>query len=242
MRSTSSNSNDGPKPLSQWLVFGLLLLLPTLAGCHKNGLQKPAQRCVECALKKHDNTTDMVAAARRFGRLCDQGDAASCSVLGVMFEHGRGVQSDVLMARRLYRKACSNGNSRACVNLGKLYESGRKTRLDPEAATILYDLACRRGDGAGCYQVARMHHKQGETKRALVALRRSCQQKHAEACAGLGAIYEHGTGVKQSLWHAKSLFRRACVHGSQTACVRYERLMPRALARRSTKRPPAATR
>ena len=55
-----------------------------------------------------------------FKRGCDQGNAAGCNHLGLLYEHGRGVANDSNRAADLFKKACDEGNDLGCRNLSRL--------------------------------------------------------------------------------------------------------------------------
>jgi TPR repeat protein len=116
-----------------------------VVGCGSGSLQERQQKCVECALRQHETIADMHAAVARFDRGCLSGDARSCSVLGVMYEEGRGVRRDAARARALYAHACSAGNAPACTNLGRLVQE-----RDTAGALVAFEVACHRGDVEGC--------------------------------------------------------------------------------------------
>ena len=78
------------------------------------------QVCVENALRNHPSPADMRDAAPAFAGACNGGEAASCSVLGVMYELGWNVPADISRARSLYATACDAHNLRGCENLRNL--------------------------------------------------------------------------------------------------------------------------
>jgi len=84
------------------------------------GVKYDAQECVENALRNRPDPEAVSDAAVAFARACREGEAASCSVLGVMYELGRGFPRNTPYARTLYRSACQQQNQRACENLGEL--------------------------------------------------------------------------------------------------------------------------
>jgi TPR repeat protein len=84
------------------------------------GVKYDAQECVENALRNRPDPAAVSDAAVAFARACQEGEAASCSVLGVMYELGRGFPMNTPYARTLYRGACEAQNLRACENLSEL--------------------------------------------------------------------------------------------------------------------------
>src|SRR5664279_1979980 len=58
------------------------------------------------------------------------GDAAAQWVLGVRYEHGKGVPQDYAQAAAWYRKAAEQGNATAQWLLGDLYDLGHGVPQD----------------------------------------------------------------------------------------------------------------
>lgn len=88
-----------------------LALVAALAGL-SSGCPRQASRLPETA---SDNV-------RRYARECDDGVAASCYALGLVFELGeetrQGVPRDDARARSLFERACDGGEAAACEELG----------------------------------------------------------------------------------------------------------------------------
>jgi TPR repeat protein len=57
---------------------------------------------------------DDMAAIDPLERGCKAGNGPSCELLGSMYQHGRGVASDMRRARSLYRDACAHGRAELC--------------------------------------------------------------------------------------------------------------------------------
>jgi TPR repeat protein len=201
-----------------------MLMLPILwiLGCASTSgsLGPSEQKCIECSLRRHGAAETMPAALARFDSDCRSGNAASCSVLGVMHEHGRGVARDPKRASSLYQQACQQGNPAGCVNLGRLLGSGVGGRRDAEGAALIFEVACHDGVNEGCYQLAQAHYRSGNVSAARTALSQACGAGHAGGCLGLGALYQHGYGVKRDARRASRLYRRACRQGEALACDR----------------------
>ena len=200
-----------------------LIACVLLGGC-ANSLDRDRQYCLECALRRTPHSLDDRDAAAQFREGCEAGDAASCSVLGVMVEQGRSGPPDPRAAAHLYQRACVAGNAWGCVNLGRALESGATGNLDREGARLTYELACRSNLPAGCYQLGRWHYRAGDVKQAVVALEHSCRGGDADACMGLGSIYQHGHGLAADRGRAEAFFLQACGQGSVEACQRLDQL------------------
>jgi hypothetical protein len=193
----------------------LALGVALTAGCHApKPVDAARQDCVECALRDH-NTQAVPYAADEFYRGCTEGDARSCSILGVMYEQGKGgVARDPAFARHLFRYACLHGNPRACVSLGRIVEHNRD---DVAGASILFEMACGSGDPRGCYELGRVQHAAGHAS-AIDALERGCQGKDGSACELLAEIYRDGSGVPRDGTRAQRFALSACALGRVAAC------------------------
>ncbi len=200
------------------LVVCLGAVAVTAGGCAPAKLDK--QVCIECALRSDATTDTLPNAEARFRRGCDDGDLASCSVLGVMYEKGRGVPQDRGRAAQLFGHACRNGNPRACVSLGRMMESGASARADVNGAAMMYDTACMAGEREGCFEHGRVLSNRGELRRASELLNQACREGHAPACEMLGLMAQQGRGMAMNPRRAQKLFRRACLGGHTDACAR----------------------
>jgi TPR repeat protein len=207
------------KAMSLGRAISTLLIALAAVGCGAEGMTRRLQQCVECSVKRN-NPVEARNAVKRFMAQCRSGDAASCSAAGVFHEHGRGVAADVRTAVAFYRRACTAGNQFGCVNLGRLCEAGAIGRVDREAAELIYQFACEGGAGEACYHLARLRRGRNDDKGAVGALRKGCEAGNAEACEGLGIMYQHGQGVVPDSQRARSLFTQACRIGSDGACMR----------------------
>ena len=88
---------------------------------------------------------DYATALRLFRPLADQGDAEAQSMLGLMYDVGRGVPHDHAQALKWYRLAADRGNAWAQFNLGLMYDNGRGVPQDYAQAVKWYRLAADQG-------------------------------------------------------------------------------------------------
>jgi uncharacterized protein len=199
--------------MGRHLAFVLLLL----TGCSET-LSASQQTCLECALRRRDSQ-EASAAMLRVAELCQNGDAASCSTLGVAYETGHGVPADARKAAALFQRACTGGNLPACVHLGEVFERGTLGRVDKDGAEIIYRAACDGHLGEGCHRLARLRYQAGAVGDAAKLLARGCKEGHARSCESLGVMYRTGQGVPRDEKRALGLFARACRGGAEGACA-----------------------
>jgi len=201
----------------------LLALSGAVVGCATGATQSGLagrQQCVECAIVSGPAPESLAGAAERFGDGCRRGQGASCSALGLMHMHGRGVSQDRARATALLERACQLGNTRGCVHLGRLLEDGSAERRDPQGAALMFELGCEQGESEGCYSLAQLRYQQGRTAEAERALEQACDDQYALACTGLGAMVQHGHGVAPNGARARQLYLHACRLGEPSACRR----------------------
>jgi TPR repeat protein len=150
------------------------------------GVKYDAQECVENALRNRPEPAAVTAATVAFASACQEGEVASCSVLGVMYELGRGFPANKPRALALYGAACEAHNLRACGNLGDLMLSDGG---DPGHAVSLLRMACDAGQGRACDRLGRLY-RDGEPRdstRAASLFDAACSTGYAPACLDLAA-------------------------------------------------------
>jgi TPR repeat protein len=173
------------------------------------------QACVETALRRGPDPEAARDALAEMTQGCALGDSASCSMLGVIYELGRGVRPDTRYARDLYRKACGKGNARACGNLGELElkEGGA-----PDSAKSLLRTSCDAGHGRACTALGRVYADEGVPgSRALFQL--ACNRGEAAGCVALADQLERA-GEPTSSPAVLELLLNACGRGEAEACSR----------------------
>ena len=67
---------------------------------------------------------DYVTALREWRPLAEEGMAAAQYNVGLIHQHGRGVQADPALALKWYLKAAEGGYDRAQYRVGEMYEAG----------------------------------------------------------------------------------------------------------------------
>jgi uncharacterized protein len=206
----------------RWVLFVLFVSAVAAAGCQPTDgalqLNAAKQQCVECGLRVQTDGDLSPEALRVFTRSCRLGDAAACSVVGVIFEGGRGVTKDIKGAARFYAAACRSGNARGCVNLGKFYARGQTGTTDLAGARTLFEFGCAQGNAAGCFHLGQVRFQLGDQSGARRALNESCRAGSAKACHLSATMHALGQGGEKDEARAASLYRRACQRGSNPSC------------------------
>lgn len=147
------------------------------------------------------------------------GDAAACTVLGVLLSNGDGVQQDSARAQRMFRRAAVGRGfdlggrelASSSVTLGIL-SGGSYGDRGAMACPKNCERACR-----GALAVLR--------SRWVEPLQRSCDAGRATACFLIGVQYAYGASVQgygvlvdNDAARARAAFRRACDAGLGAAC------------------------
>lgn len=145
------------------------------------------------------HTVELADALDLYEEGCDDGRAASCYRLGLLYAKGKGsVAADPVRSRELFERACDLGDPPACTKTGLLHEYGQDIRKDPEKARAFYKRACdgtdcRAGDPAGCFHLGLFlrNGSGGERDEAKAAelFRRACNSGHEEACQDAAALH-----------------------------------------------------
>ncbi len=196
------------------LVLSTMILL--VAGCASRVARK--QKCVECGLRLQVDEQQLALAKQEFSVGCAEGDAASCSVLGVMYEEGQGVEQNFNRAAQLYESACREENTRACFNLGRLYARDEMVDVHRAQAIQLLSSACNEGFANGCFHLGVLRLANERPVRAREAFRAGCKGGDAAACYRLATLTERGEGKPPNKFEAAALYRSACLKGVAIAC------------------------
>ncbi len=93
---------------------------------------------------------DRSVSAQYWQTACDGGNMLGCTNLGILYENGEGVNTDLTEAARLYEQACDGLNMHGCAILGTFYEKGIGIDANPAEALYLYTRACDGGNKLAC--------------------------------------------------------------------------------------------
>lgn len=212
-----------------WVVaWSVMSSSGSVAGCggialRGASLDEAHQTCIENALRRAPDEALIRVARPRFEASCREGEAASCSALGLMHELGLGVAPSPERAVALYERACTADNPRACVNLGRALERGHGAPRDASRATQLFGAACDRGEMSGCAVLGRElatspNAKKADRHRGRQLLSQACDAKETTACVDLGDVLSMAEEPHEAL----VAYTRACLGGDAIACRRMD--------------------
>ncbi len=89
---------------------------------------------------------DYARALEYLRPLAKKGDASAQHFLGVMYEHGYGVEQDDAKAARWIHKAARQGFAKAQFNMGRMYYGAKGAKQDAAEALKWFRKAAARGD------------------------------------------------------------------------------------------------
>ncbi len=144
-----------------------------------------------CDLGSHEACSSLIDFVRGDGKdallkACNEGDGASCFVLGSLYSGGNGVPQDGQMAFDLFQKSCDTDWWRGCGRLGVSYLVGQGVAINPEKAVQSLENGCRGGDASSCFEVARVYWEgtAGPARKDLARerLTRACDLGLKTAC------------------------------------------------------------
>jgi hypothetical protein len=168
------------------------------------------------------NQKDYAHALPPLQEACTGGDAASCNLMGKLYEDGQGVNQDYREAVDFYKRACDLGDMPGCYDLGYLYEYGGGVNQDYPKAWALYNQACNGGYLKGCTNLGWMY-KNGrgvaqDYDQAFSLFKLACDGNEVIGCENLGELYKDGQSVPVNLDEARELFAKSCNGGHNLAC------------------------
>jgi TPR repeat protein len=180
-----------------------------------------------------NHTMELADAQDLYEDGCDDGRAASCYQLGVLYDTGRGLPAaDPARGRELFERACQGGSTKACSEISGKLLSGTGVAADVTRGRELAGKACEGGSAAGCAQLARAYAEglgvpEDET-RALGLYMDACDLGDAESCFNSSLRFERLRDVApENGYRAFATVERACHLGDSRACTKtgtlYER-------------------
>ena len=153
---------------------------------------------------------------------CGGRDLQDCSRLGLRYERGIGVQTDLARAAEIYELTCDGGDAYDCRRLGSMYENGEGVPTNNGHAARFYQRACDGGDAYGCRSLGLLYRDGDGVAfnhgRAEELFERACDGGNAIGCWNLGMMYEEGNGVSLDRARAAKLFERSCDGHNDAGC------------------------
>ncbi len=142
--------------------------------------------------------------------------------LGIMTEHGEGVEKDYKKAFNFYKKAADKGYDEAQYCMGYFYDEGLATESDPEKATKYFALAADQGHEEALLEMGK-RLKDGigiepdAARAAKYLLMLVEQSNNSEAMMLLGALHENPYGTAHDYETALHFYTKAWQEGEVNA-------------------------
>lgn len=137
-----------------------------------------------------------------------EGDGASCSILGFMYEKGKGVVEDARRSLEFYELGCKRRNLDGCTGMGFLYSNGQGVPADKDKAASLFREACEKGNGRACSGIGHQLRVSNDPNAAVPWMDRGCKLGYVRACFYAGALL---TKANKELPRAYGSYERACL-------------------------------
>lgn len=93
---------------------------------------------------------DYIQAEKYFEKACDLNNGMGCSLLGILYGSGNGVEKDLTKAAYFDSKACELKESFGCGALAVLYINGQGVEKNLTKADQYISKACKLGDQEAC--------------------------------------------------------------------------------------------
>ncbi len=147
---------------------------------------------------------------------CKRGDGASCSILGWMYEKGKGVQEDPRRALELYEQGCAKRDINGCTGMGFVYSKGLGIPADKAKAASLFKEACEKGNGRACSGIGHQLRLANDVTGAIPWMDKGCSLGYVRACFYTGSLL-----MKQNkdLPRAYKAHERACLGNDDRGCL-----------------------
>lgn len=161
---------------------------------------------------------DFAKAREIWEKMADGGDGQAMNNLGVLYDLGKGVETDPGRAAHWFAKAANAGNSSGMSNYGRMLEQGRGITANVSEAARWFDQAARLGQAEAQYNLGYLYeHGYGLPRNDSAAAAwysRAASQQQKEALARLGHFYRIGKGVGEDREKATLLLYAAAMEGS----------------------------
>lgn len=146
---------------------------------------------------------------------CQAGSAASCALLGHIYEKGEGVTADEKKALGFYKKSCDERDIDGCTGLGYMLSKSDNPDDKRQSVGILRQ-ACDAGNGRACSGLGQQARLRRDWATAAKEFDRGCRLNYSRGCFYAGVALTHvDQDPAKALWN----FERACKGGDERGCL-----------------------
>ena len=199
----------------------------------------PLDQLTASLKSQQEEEADFATIAAALTRAAEAGNAEACHRLGLLYLHGRGVETNPAEGARWLTRAAGQGLPDAQRMLAWLHANGFCVEQSDEETRRWYLTAAEAGDAKAqtivghMYQTGKYNMKK-DVKRMLSWYQQAAAQQDANAEYALGRLLAEGTLLQQNDEAAFQWLSLAMFHGSDKAGEEFhkltERLEPEQLA------------
>jgi len=155
----------------------------------------------------------------RLRELASEGSSDDAVSLGLIYQQGLGVETDMVQAVGWFRRAAEAGHAEAQVLLGNCYRDGIGVEADIDEAFVWYEKASAQAGDEGLTLQGRRFLTDGsrDERKAFRCFKKAAEAGHAEAQHLLGDCCLWGTGTMQDASRAAVWYRKAAKQGYKQA-------------------------
>lgn len=150
------------------------------------------------------------------------GNRKAQKILGVMHEHGYGVEADATEAMKWYLLAAQQGDPEVQHQVGANYFHGRGVEADQQKAATWWERAADSGQADAQFDLALLYFRGGakvprDGAKAAELFQLAAEQGHGQAQYSLGVLHASGRDVEQDYLAAFLWFKKAADQGVSKA-------------------------
>lgn len=154
--------------------------------------------------------------------LAATGNPKAQKILGVMHDHGYGVEANAAEAMKWYLLAAKQGDPEVQHQVGANYFHGRGVEANQQKAATWWELAADSGQADAQFDLALLYFRGGtkvprDGAKAAGLFQLAAEQGHAQAQYSLGVMHAAGRGVEQDYGAALLWFQKAAEQGVSKA-------------------------
>ncbi|MEO1481632.1 MAG: hypothetical protein AAFU77_05955 [Myxococcota bacterium] len=135
----------------------------------------------------------------------------------------RGVPERLATQLVAFEQGCEEAHAPSCYRAGMCYAKGVGIRPDPVYAGRAFETACEQGHARSCFELGSLQLEgavYSGPNGPWPAYLKACDGGVAASCEFLGDRSLRGDGVQLDAQAAGGFYRRACVAGQVSACVK----------------------
>jgi len=160
--------------MKKWILFVATILLLCSSVARADSLEDGVEAY---------NKGNYAQALKLLRPLASQGDAGAQSVLGAMYDKGKGITQDYKEAVKWYRLAAKQGYAAAQNNLGVMYVMGKGVTQDYVRARMWFNLAASKGDENAAESLEWMAKEMKPTQITdAQMMAQDCEKKNYRSC------------------------------------------------------------